>query len=133
MLYCTNQYIYELIYIYIEHQLAQVDMIDRSLAWAYGNDLLSDDFLEPKTMVNIYIMYVYMCVNTCLCDYVYIYIHINPSLDGKKTVVGIFINIYIVHIFVYIYVYVIINIYIYICIYIRWLGCIVMIFYVMNL
>lgn len=34
-----------------EHQLAQVDMIDRSLAWSYGNDLIADDFKEPKTMV----------------------------------------------------------------------------------
>eukprot|EP00596_Hydrurales_sp_CCMP1899_P010675 CAMPEP_0119033482 /NCGR_PEP_ID=MMETSP1177-20130426/523_1 /TAXON_ID=2985 /ORGANISM="Ochromonas sp, Strain CCMP1899" /LENGTH=329 /DNA_ID=CAMNT_0006990255 /DNA_START=180 /DNA_END=1169 /DNA_ORIENTATION=+ len=38
---------------YEEHQLAQVDMIDRSLAWAYGNDLLKDDFMEPKTMVDV--------------------------------------------------------------------------------
>jgi hypothetical protein len=28
-----------------------VDMIDRSLAWAYGNDLISDRVKEPKTMV----------------------------------------------------------------------------------
>jgi tocopherol O-methyltransferase len=38
---------------YEEHQLAQVDMIDRSLAWAYGKDLISDDFKEPVTMVDV--------------------------------------------------------------------------------
>jgi hypothetical protein len=27
-------------------------MIDRSLAWAYGNDLISDRVKEPKTMVH---------------------------------------------------------------------------------
>ena len=30
-------------------------MIDRSLAWAYGNDLISDDFKEPVTMASIFI------------------------------------------------------------------------------
>ena len=41
--------------LFAEHQLAQVDMIDRSLAWAYGNDLISDDFKEPATMASIFI------------------------------------------------------------------------------
>lgn len=38
---------------YVEHKLAQVDMIDRSLAWAYGNDIISPAFKEPSTMVDV--------------------------------------------------------------------------------
>jgi hypothetical protein len=36
-------------------------MIDRSLAWAYGNDLISDRVKEPKTMVR--------AVRTDVCTY----------------------------------------------------------------
>jgi tocopherol O-methyltransferase len=38
---------------YPDHKLAQYDMIDRTLFWAYGNDLIKDDFKEPKTMVDV--------------------------------------------------------------------------------
>jgi tocopherol O-methyltransferase len=38
---------------YKEHQAAQIDMIDRTLTWAYQNNDASAAFTRPKTMVDV--------------------------------------------------------------------------------
>ena len=67
----THQWYLPSFQLFSEHQLAQVDMIDRSLAWAYGNDLISDEFKEPATMASkfIFSFYLYKKYLTCNGDY----------------------------------------------------------------